>query len=323
MQGYKRFQCFQKGFLSNLSEDAIKVTYKPISQGQFEEGKKVGVTLLNRTTNPNYNLYRFEVCGHSQFLQPTHVRRNNIKCNTCFHSEIVKMLDDRDLHFVNNVGLGKYQIRKPCGCISTMSLRNAEHYKNIKCSVCFEKYLTTRSSDNGYEYLGEKLNGGYRKIRFIKCGHDRVVLQAQLQRGNVVCRQCIIGEDNRKIESQGLSLKKTEDERYSIYTLPCGHDKRLRLDHAKDGVYSCDFCDDSHYTKPSNIYLFKFSFDGFSWLKLGFAKEIKLRKNSYGLPKDTMVDIMRVIPISRGIDAVRAEKAIHRKFKQFRLDKVS
>jgi hypothetical protein len=97
--------------------------------------------------------------------------------------------------------------------------------------------------------------------------------------------------------------------------------KVLRQDHAIDGSYLCDFCGESHYQKPSQLYLYKFTLDDFSWLKLGFARNLTLRKASYGLDKNVVTELLLNINFDNGREVMLFEKKLHKMFKEYQLDK--
>ena len=148
-----------------------------------------------------------------------------------------------------------------------------------------------------------------------------MVHHSQIFKGNIVCRICEAETRKQLASENGLTELYEIGNRYFNYILPCGHEKVLRVDHAIDGSFSCDQCGDSYYQRPSNIYLFEFNYQGFSWLKFGFSSNINLRKANYGLPKGVLSELIIQAPFDKGRDAMLKEKAIHRKMRKYRLDK--
>jgi hypothetical protein len=205
--------------------------------------------------------------------------------------------------------------------MSTQSVRNS---KVEKCLQCFEESLELACRENNYKYLGKigEESGAFREIVFNSCGHSKIVHHCQIIKGNAVCRICVAnGHKEAALEHGIVGLSDTEDYRYKLYELPCGHNKVLRVDHAKDGSYLCDTCENSHYTKPSKIYLFKMKHEDFSWLKLGFARNINVRKNNYGLIGGVESELIYEIPVDLGRTAIKIEKKLHRDFKEYRYPK--
>lgn len=108
-----------------------------------------------------------------------------------------------------------------------------------------------------------------------------------------------------------------------MYSLPCGCNKILRADHAEQGVWQCHNCTDNYYTLPSSLYLLEITYNGFTWLKLGFAKNIDVRVRSYGLPMGSRVSVLLSIPFDRGYECMCLEKEIHKEYKDWRLPPVN
>lgn len=318
---YKILKPFNKGTFTNLLEDSIKVLpEKPINQSQFDEGKTLGLTLICRTTDPNYNYYKNDKCGHFAFYQPTHVRRNNISCKTCLLNSYAEQAFEKGFHYLFSMDSVFRLYIKPCGHISSMSPQSVRTYE-WKCNDCFEESLEKSANKHGYVYdkHDSRHSGSYRYIKFVSCGHEKNVIHQQITRGNVVCRICIEDDITKKCESIGLTTVENLSDRYRIFKLPCGHHKKLRVDHAMCGSYLCEHCDDSQYTKPSKLYLIRFDSDEFSWLKLGYAKDIDNRKSNYGICPTVSHELLFQHDFEKGYDALLFEKDLHRHFKQFRL----
>lgn len=308
---------FNKGLFTNLI-DGIKTIDKPINQSQANEASLVGLVLLKRSNNPNYNLYRFVECGHTAYMQPTHVRRNNIECKTCLlerNTQKLAISNDQLLFWIKP---STYKVLRGCGHIVDTNVVNIREDRE-KCSLCFEENLHKVSIDYGYTYLGVS-NGSYRKIQFNECGHQKVLHQSQILLGNAVCRICHEDKYKTQAEEKGLILLHRTQDRYAEYKLPCGCTKELRLDHVADGSWLCDIHNDTHYSKPSLVYLLEITKGDFTWLKLGFAKNLELRTNGYGL-KDASISSLKTIPFATGREAMLFEKNLHAKFKKYKLSK--
>jgi hypothetical protein len=191
-----------------------------------------------------------------------------------------------------------------------------------KCNDCFEESLEKAAVKNGYVYdrYSEKHSGSYRYIKFANCEHEKTVVHQQILKGNVVCRVCVEDRITEQCEKVGLFTVENLSDRYRVFRLPCGHDKKLRVDHAMCGSYLCEYCDDSQYTKPSKLYLIRFDSEDFSWLKLGYAKDIENRKANYGVCPTVKYDVLLQHDFDKGYDALLFEKQLHKQFKQSRLN---
>lgn len=308
---------FNKGLFTDLVE-GIKTIDKPVNQSQLEEAKLVGLELLKRSNNPNYNFYKFTECNHTAFLQPTHVRRNNFECKTCQHEKVVNLAYVSDDQILFRTKPNTYMVLRKCGHIVETATANLGTTRQ-RCSLCFEDSLKDSAERHGYVYIGSE-GGSYRKIMFKGCQHEKIVQFSQIVKGNAVCRECQELEYKKQAEQNGLVLLSRTKDRYAVYKLPCGCQKELRIDHVAGDSWICDVHNESHYTKPSMVYLLEIVKDGFSWLKLGFAKNLELRTNGYGL-KDSTVAYVKTVPFETGRKAMLFEKALHSKLKEKRLAK--
>ena len=319
MQEYKRLKPFNSGLFTNLIK-GLEVVDKPIKEINIQEAEAVGLTILSRSTDPNKSLYRFNDCGHTDFLQPTHVRRGNIKCRTCHLISDVELANSKGFTLLHRTGNNYRKYLRSCGHIIEGTAQAISLNQSVKCQQCFDVALEGCAKEFGYE-LVENHGLGRWTIKFKSCGHSKEVHQQQIQRGNAVCRVCSVQEHIEEAKEQGLTYLHSTYDRYNFYKLPCGHDKELRQDHAASGSWKCTECGDSHYTKPSNVYLIRFTYEGFTWLKFGFAKHIGIRTTAYGVPKGSELEILDVVPFDKGYDAMIFEKSIHAKYKHVRYPK--
>lgn len=297
-----------------------------------EEASLAGLLLLRDATKgefgkgyQNYKLYRFNTCGHEQFCQPTHVRRNNIKCNTCFNDELKNQTESFGYELIGKVKGSVYRTRsKGCGHEFDMYLGSIRARRTDRCPVCYEEKITEECKQFGLELIGATTThlGQYRKYRFISCGHIIDTAPEAIRDERFECKTCINDEFLSLVEPQGLVvLPKQSYNGYRWFKLPCGCEREIRMEHARNGNWLCGNCGDTHYTKESNLYLVKFSSEHFSWLKFGYAKDLEIRFNSYGVDSKFNREILFSIPIKDGYTALKLEKSIHADFKEYRLSK--
>lgn len=313
---------FNAGIITNLVNN-LSFKDSKISSKQHEEALENGLVALYRTTDPNVNAYLKIDCNHTCFLQPTHVRRNSFTCKTCADSILFEKIVKLGANFISQQG-SKCTIHRSCGHFLEIYKTKIENNKLIHCNVCLNEERQEVASANNYEIL--QINGKRSNIRFNKCGHTKDLLSAQLIRGNAVCRVCLEEEYQAAISPHSLE---TVSESYQVLTgtyrqfkLPCGHVKQLRIDHARDGVWTCDECGDGYLTKPSNIYLLKMSCAEKEWLKVGFAQNVSVRISNYMLSQGIVVEVLDTAQFITGKLAKSHEMAIHRKHKKSRIGKV-
>lgn len=296
---------------------------------QVREAEAVNLELLSRTTNPNYNYYRFLSCGHEDFLQPTHVRRNHIRCEKCKNIRVADKITELGfvlLHKNTENNFLTLQV-KNCGHTLTISELNLlrRSTNNNFCTECYTLKLQKEATDHNLTYLGLSNKGGlFRKYKFNDCGHEKDINATTIPRGAFECKECKKKSHIDKCLTFGLTLDGKSSDisgRHNNYRLPCGHKRIIRADHAEEGSYTCLVCQDSFYTKESNIYLLKMTCknDYFSWLKLGFSRNLDVRRSNYGLGNDVVVEVLKKLKIESGELALKYEKAIHKKLKVKRI----
>lgn len=310
---------FHKGFVTEKI-NKLEPVLKPITDKQIEEAKQVGLTCISKSTDPNKNLYKFNDCGHFAYLQPTHVRRNSFVCVTCYVQKASKDFSKKNIQFLYRNGNGSMLCLLPCGHENSFTNQSFSNYESEKCSDCFEEKLKEYCEYFGYEYI-ELEDKGYRKVRFKSCGHEKSTHQTQIVKGNVVCRIC---EEQKEIDlclKNDLKIIQKLEDRYRLFELPCGHQKKIRLDHAIGNSWYCDECEDNFYTKPSSVYLLYIEDSGFSWLKLGFSRNVDIRISSYGLSNSSKVTLISKVDFDKGSDALKFEKNLHNKFHKLKISK--
>lgn len=306
-----------------MTEDKIK-----------REAEDAGLILLRSADRSygkgyqNYKEYRFKECGHTQYCQPTHVRRKNIKCNTCFIAEIEQTLNKNGYTLIGHNGNSVYKImRKECEHIYSLHSSAIRTKTTDRCSICYEERVARECLPMGLELKGKiqqpgSKPGQYRRYRFISCGHEIETCPEAVRDGRFECKICISNEFASEVAQQGLEvLSGSTKQGYRYFNLPCGCQKEIRMDHARQGSWICENCNETPLTSKSNVYLLKIQTKDFSWLKLGFAKQVNTRASNYGLPVNSCVTTLKVLPVSSGYLAMGLEKGIHGLFKEHRLDK--
>lgn len=311
---------------------------------QKQEAVDINLTLVSKADKDfgkgyqNYNLYKFNICGHSQYLQPTHVRRNNVKCKICLEHDYTVRGETGGFTFVSLADDSNYMLykREACGHILKLRVqavgkrtkRNSGETVGHSCSVCYEEKLKADAEKINMTYLGAALHnkGVFRHYVFNSCGHKRDINAACVARGAVICQECVVDKYKQEAAAVGLTYNGAATDQPDIkrnYILECGHTKDIRISHVREGSWTCTECGDTHYTKPSKVYLLKITSPEFSWLKLGYAKDIDIRSSSYGLPKGSVIDTLFSMDVITGLAAMHIEKKLHLQFKSFRINSKS
>jgi len=319
-----------------LFTDLIKYAFRLENQKHIAEATAAGLTIIGLPDKSvgqpqNYLKYQFTDCGHSSDFQITHVRRKTIKCKICLENKYKTLGQSAGFTYVSISDSPEFRMyrREACGHVlrvrvQSIGKRTDNEIIGHSCSECYEIKLKEDAEKKQMTYLGKALekSGVFRRYKFNSCGHIRDINAACIARGNFECSECIIERFKEEAKSVGLIYNGAAQSDKGIkrnYILACGHTKDIRLDHVRNGSWSCDVCGNTHYTKPSNIYLFKIKTKDFQWLKLGYSKDVELRSVNYGLPKDAVVENLFEIKLPTGLEALHIEKSIHRIFNKQRL----
>ena len=319
-----------------LFTDLIKYAFRLENQKHISEATAAGLTIIGLPDKSvgqpqNYLKYQFNDCGHCFDFQITHVRRKSIKCKICLEQKYKTAGEDAGFTYVSLSDSPDHRMYRREACGHVLKLRVLMLGKRVEgqtggnsCYECYELKLKEDAEKIQMTYLGEPLvkSGVFRRYKFNSCGHVRDVNAACVARGKVQCSDCIVDKFKEEARVVGLIYNGAASTDKGIkrnYILECGHTKDIRLDHVRNGSWSCDVCGNTHYTKPSSIYLFKIKTKDFQWLKLGYSKDVEFRSVNYGLPKDAIVENLFEIKLPTGLEALHIEKSIHRIFKKQRL----
>lgn len=284
------------------------------------------MVLIKRTTNPNVNQYKILECGHVAYLQPTHVRREQFVCVTCYENSLVVEAYSKGWHYVCATSGTKRLYIRDCKHLQEVRTQALFSSKNLICKQCVEKNHFESCIDSNYEYVGNPV-GVKRYIRFKNCGHTKLIHPNQIRSKKSECNICLENTYKAEAKQQGLvyiglpDREKDSSKSKRKYKLPCGCIKDLRLGHVRSGNWCCEICESTHLVKPSNVYLLSIRSEEFSFIKLGYAKNIKTRISGYSLSKDFEVSVEATKEFATGFDALIFENSIHKKYREFNLNK--
>ena len=109
----------------------------------------------------------------------------------------------------------------------------------------------------------------------------------------------------------------------SVYKFDkCGHKRELARSHVSIGkIINCDTCEENSWSQPSSIYLIKLSLKGVpTWLKLGYAGNMKQRIGQYGLANNIEYEILKESATSSRTAAHEIEGQIKKVYAEQRLN---
>lgn len=225
----------------------------------------------------------------------------------------------------------KYRcIINACGHTSDYYLANLEKTdESAKCIICYDQEYFKRLANNGIEMLEytsttENITKNHKKVgrfKFVKCGHEFNAIRHHVGADKTKCQDCYKKEVSDLLNSNGYTFVKKTTPVKSIYKFnSCGHSREFFDSAALRGNAICRECNVSTYDKPSYIYLLEIETDSWSFVKLGYGKDIKNRVREYRLVKECKVTVIKTVYFETGMSALLVEKSLHKKYANQRLN---
>jgi hypothetical protein len=210
---------------------------------------------------------------------------------------------------------------RKCGALTVQKmhvLRTAQP----ACGGCQHAAHVQAAIDAGLAYLGRDPAHHKQGVYRATCGHVLIRqfgFVERMAKGEVQarCEICLNARDAATAEAHDWTLIGADPQgraNYRLYAHSCGHEQRVARANMQWGQLDCAACGTSWAAMPSYIYLIRISWIGQarSVLKLGFSKHPDKRfKHQLGLPEDTEVEVLQLIPMPTGAAAQSAEKRIH------------
>lgn len=219
-------------------------------------------------------------CGHLKRIDLVKQRKGLYKCQLCFADKIHEDAARIGLTCVSESIKGTRNLYKFNKCNHTVSLtpqniRNSN--VNLVCKVCFNQSLLNGAIKNNLEILEGIPKPSRRLCKFKCCGLVKLVSISSIL-DTTRCDNCHPRNVNIRIEAEtNLKIVPTETikREYRLFELPCGHTKSIHIKLAKVNSWLCQECNQTSLTKKSNVYLLRITSGDFSWLKVGYAHNVK------------------------------------------------
>jgi len=287
-----------------------------------QEAKAVGLKIIGDTNKKGLKLYKFKKCGHTQEIFTTSVRNNRFRCHSCFKEQLKNEAKAVGLTLLGEGKSQAYRIYKCNICDHHQEIQfGAVRRNNFRCENCFQTKLKNEAKAVGLELIGKGKNKDYRKYRFNQCGHIHEVHKNTVRFNNPRCHICHKQKLQKEAKAVGLTLVgKVEDPAYRKYKFNhCGHTQDIPPSHIRNGYFRCMECEDTNLKKPSKVYILEITSKKETFLKLGYASNIKRRTYGYGLSKSAKIKKLKVVDFKTGREALDFEKSLHKKYKKKRL----
>lgn len=269
-------------------------------------------------------------CGHSRDIATGDVRVGQFSCTACY----AENLED-SFKFLNIENLGRpddsygvdttqyYRIRHKDCSHERLALQGQIVARVIgECTECYEQNLKNRV-ESAYDIkILSKEFGTKRKIKFNQCQHEKVVTLSNLKRGIFSCAICQTQKFKEEAEQVGLEYlgpsESVKDKKQAHkYLAECGHTIISKTGHIRTGHWTCRECNSGYLDQPNKLYLFKIKTKGFEFLKVGYSKKPEHRKYDYKTDKDATFELIRVVAIPTGRQAITVENDLHKKYKRW------
>ncbi len=294
----------------------------PTTKKYIELARLKKMTLVGLGKNSNYKKYKFNKCGHEKDCTPQHLKGNPI-CLICMEERLKAEALRAGYILLGKGKKASTRIYKCSNCSYTFEnfIRNIRIKKSQECPKCEEDRFKKEALKVGLELLSKGNKIRYRNYKFVKCGHEESFQLTNVRVGNIKCSKCAEIKLEKEAKEFNLKLlgpgKKSSMRKYKF--LDCGHTREMEPGNIRRGNFSCQICEDTSRTQPSNVYLLKIKTDKMQWLKLGYSKRIPSRIKQYQLPKNSKIQKLSVIKFQTGNAAHKFESSLHKKFKKHRL----
>lgn len=336
---YKRLKYYEgngKGLFTGLLSKK-EHTKKQNNEKYAEDALKHGAVLISESVEPRkipsqYKSYQL-ACGHISEHKYTHVRAGLFRCQKCKQDKYTSEAKAAGLVIIdgNPTNDADYKLYKylDCGHEKLLTSYNVANLKHGVCLICEEKRRYAEAERNGLELLNleDASKWMHRDYKFISCGHTQSILLSRVTNNTVPsCRICNELKWFKEAKDEGLEFlgvsRKKENVTLYNYRLPCGCIKPMTTGTVRLGVWACNN-HSNYYCKPSNVYLFEFVAEGFSWLKLGLSSKLERRIGDYKMKVPYNCTKLYVVPTKSNREAVIYEKALHASHKSSKLDYLS
>jgi hypothetical protein len=153
-----------------------------------EEADSAGLTWIKKSRN-NYNICKFNSCGHIKELHTSSIRTKNILCKECVEIKRHAYASSVGLTFVKRVkdfyGLYKFNL---CGHEQEIDFTSVSR-NTFKCKACFAYNKHLVANNYGLDFI-TNTKEYYGLYKFHACGHEQEIQHSAVKINNFTCQQC-------------------------------------------------------------------------------------------------------------------------------------
>lgn len=285
-----------------------------------DEASSAGLTLIGEAKDKKRRYYKFNDCGHTREIATGDVRVGDFSCTECMHNKMLDACKEHDAEFLQRVNGQRILVKfNKCGHEADV-LRISVFNTSRKCPVCAEVKVTEAAKQNGLTIL-KYISDTRRLYKVDSCGHEKIITLSNMKSGSYRCEHCLLNKLKLEAEASGLEYISNHAGNHHKYKAPCGCTITKKLCAVRVGHWTCNKCEKGFRDFPNNLYLFKFVHKDFEWLKFGYSKNPKHRKNDYKLIEGVEHELLVTHELPTGALAVEIENRIHGKYKEHNIPK--
>lgn len=285
-----------------------------------QEAKDHGLTLIGPAKDKKRRHYRFDTCGHTRDIATGDVRTGSFSCTECMHEKLLRACNEKNIELISKINGQRIFVRfNDCQHEKEIS-RMAPFYTECKCPICADEKVTDKANQQGLTVI-KYLSDTRRLYRFDACGHEKVISLSNMRSGSFRCETCLRNKLIMEAEASGLEYISSHSRQQHKYRAPCGCIITKKLCAVRVGHWTCNNCEKGFRDFPNNLYLFKFVHRDLEWLKFGYSKNPKHRKNDYKLVQGVEHELLVIHEVPTGSLAVEIENRIHAKYKEHNIPK--
>ena len=332
------FPCGHRGTVQMHGMEKKKSPYEHCEVCRVEEleakyrseAKRFDIELLFPHETIKKNWYcRPNSCGHRIYRPVRHIIQGTISCDVCKVEKLQKEASEKGLEPLNHIKGGDYWNYefKECGHIIKSQPQNVAN-SQPRCEECFQKKLSNQAGDAGLVLLGaairSDLDANFRSYRIVECGHEQDLAISAAKHSSYRCAICLKTKWQDAAKKIDLTyVGEVSGHGRSVYKFDkCSHKRELAKSQVSIGkIINCDTCEENSWSQPSSIYLIKLSLKGVpTWLKLGYAGNMKQRISRYGLANNIEYEILKESATSSRVAAHEIEGQIKKVYAEQRLN---
>lgn len=114
----------------------------------------------------------------------------------------------------------------------------------VRCQTCLDDTIRAESAASGLELTGPSQKKGYRKYRFIDCGHELEAQTTHVRRANVRCSVCMRNKHVGEAANVGVEIidvGSTAHTRMYRFVV-CGHIQEMHVSAVRENRFFCQSC---------------------------------------------------------------------------------